>query len=117
MPPNDTHIPAPTWVLDYHSVGARKTRQLAVETAVNLVYGSIPFAVMMATPSDLIDFAYGFSLTEGIVEAAADITAAEIEIVELGFRLSVSLRAEKMQNHLARKRALSGRTGCGLCGI
>eukprot|EP01037_Dinobryon_pediforme_P013420 gene13420-13534_t len=72
---------------------------------------------MMTSPSDLIDFAYGFSLTEGIVDVASDITAVEIKTENFGLRLSISLRPEKMQTHLARKRALSGRTGCGLCGI
>ena len=76
MLPNETHNPAPAWVLDYRQLGAQSPRELAVETAVNLVYGTIPFAVMMTTPADLIDFAYGFSLTEGIIQDAADILAA-----------------------------------------
>jgi formate dehydrogenase assembly factor FdhD len=43
-------------------------RAVAVEWAVNIVYGGIPFAVMMMTPADLEDFAFGFSLTEGVIE-------------------------------------------------
>ena len=117
MPPNDTHSPAPAWGLDYNRLGAQSPRELAVETAVNLVYGSIPFAVMMATPDDLIDFAYGFSFTEGIITEAADILAVEPQAEELGLRLNIALKPSRMQAHLARKRALSGRTGCGLCGI
>ena len=40
------------------------SRSVAVETAVEIAFGGAPFAVMMASPSDLEDFAYGFALTE-----------------------------------------------------
>ncbi|MGU3540169.1 formate dehydrogenase accessory sulfurtransferase FdhD [Methylobacterium sp. A54F] len=92
-------------------------RALAVETPVNVVYGSVPYAVMMTTPADLEDFAYGFSLTEGIVESAAEIRSARVEAGEGGLRLVVDLAPGRLREHLARKRAISGRTGCGVCGI
>jgi FdhD protein len=93
------------------------TRTVPAEVAVNLVYGGIPFAVMMATPSDLEDFAIGFSLTEGIIKASSDIRGIRVEPEERGLRLSIDLTSERLHEHLARKRALAGRTGCGLCGI
>jgi FdhD protein len=93
------------------------TRALAVEAPVNLVYGSVPHAVMMATPADLEDFAYGFSLTEGIVESAEEIRATRVESGADGLRLHVDLAPGRLREHLARKRAISGRTGCGVCGI
>ena len=40
-------------------------RVVAVEVPVQVTFADVPFAVMMLTPADLIDFAYGFSLTEG----------------------------------------------------
>lgn len=92
-------------------------RALAVEMPVNLVYGSVPYAVMMATPADLEDFAYGFSLTEGIVASAEEIRGAAVEPGEGGLRLLVDLAPGRLREHLARKRAISGRTGCGVCGI
>ena len=92
-------------------------RAVPVETPINLVYSSVPFAVMMATPDDLHDFAVGFSLTEGIIESASDIRDIRIEPAERGLRLHISLASDKMQRHLSRARAISGRTGCGLCGI
>lgn len=98
------------------SLTARK-RMLAVETPVNVVYAPIPFAVMMTTPQDLEDFAYGFSLTEGIIEGPRDIRSVVVEEAEGGLRLVISLVSDKMQRHLARGRNLAGRTGCGLCGI
>jgi FdhD protein len=92
-------------------------RALPSEEPVNIVYGGVPFAVMMATPSDLEDFAVGFSLTEGIVKDQREIRGVRIERVENGIQCAIDLVPERLHQHFARKRALSGRTGCGLCGI
>lgn len=92
-------------------------RAIPAEVPVNLVYGGIPFAVMMATPSDLEDFAVGFSLTEGVIRHPSEIRGIRVEQEERGLRLAIDLTAERLHEHLARKRALSGRTGCGVCGI
>ncbi len=111
-------ISATMTVVEYRT-GLRQdgSRALAVEAPVNLVYGSVPHAVMMATPGDLEDFAYGFSLTEGIVEAANEIRDIRVEPAQDGVRLHVELAPGRLREHLARKRAISGRTGCGVCGI
>ena len=119
-PENDiaaVSVAASARVLDYTQAGAQIMRPVAVETAVNVVYGPVPFAVMMATPNDLEDFAYGFCFTEGVIQHPSDIVGVEIKGEQRGLRLEIALRGDKMQAHLARKRALSGRTGCGLCGI
>jgi FdhD protein len=92
-------------------------RPIAAEVPVALTFGGIPLAVMMMTPSDLEDFAVGFSLTEGIIQRADDIRSVQLEQEERGLRLVIDLIPERLHKHLARKRALSGRTGCGLCGI
>ena len=92
-------------------------RTVPVEVAVNLTYGGVPFAVMMATPSDLEDFAIGFSLTEGLVQRVEDIRGVRIEPEAGGLRLAVDLTPDRLHEHLARRRVLSGRTGCGVCGI
>lgn len=88
-----------------------------VEAAVEMAYGGVPFAVMMLTPDDLEDFAYGFSLTEGIVRSAHDIRGIVVETVPAGLRIDTSLQPGTLARHFARRRAMSGRTGCGLCGI
>jgi FdhD protein len=93
------------------------TRPLPSEEPVGIIYGGVPFAVMTVTPSCLEDFAYGFSLTEGVIEDRHDIRDIRIEQTENGLRCSVNLIPDRLHQHLARKRALSGRTGCGLCGI
>ena len=97
--------------------GPALTKNVAVEAPINILFGGVPFAVMIATPADLEDFAFGFALTEGIVERASEIRAIEIERAEQGLRINVALAGERMAAHLARGRVLSGRTGCGLCGI
>jgi FdhD protein len=95
----------------------RNTRAIPSEVPINIVYGGIPFAVMMTTPSDLDDFAVGFSLTEGVIQAPDDIREVRIELEEKGMRVAIDLTPDRLHEHLARRRVLSGRTGCGLCGI
>ncbi|GJD54597.1 formate dehydrogenase accessory sulfurtransferase FdhD [Methylobacterium dankookense] len=113
-----TSVRVPTRILAYSEAPpVEETRALAVEMPVNLVYGSVPYAVMMTTPADLADFAYGFSLTEGIVESADEIRGVAVEEAEEGLRVLIDLVPGRLREHLARKRAISGRTGCGVCGI
>ena len=113
-----TSIRVGTLVVAYDAPEARPdARALAVEMPVNVVYGTVPYAVMMLTPADLEDFAYGFSLTEGVIESPDEIRSVAVEPGEGGLRLLVDLAPGRLREHLARKRAISGRTGCGVCGI
>ncbi len=112
-------IDVPVRAFSYNSgaSGPSVTRAVAVEAPIQIVIGGAPFAVMMATPEDLEDFARGFVLTEQIAESVADVRGIEVEAVEDGWKLKIALSGERLQAHLARGRAMSGRTGCGLCGI
>ena len=89
---------------------------VAEEVAVALEVNGIAHAVMLATPADLEDFALGFLLSEGLIDARRDLLDVEVVPVELG----IALRAEVVQRCLhrlkERRRSLAGRTGCGLCG-
>jgi FdhD protein len=91
--------------------------EVAVEVPVNLVYATLPHAVMMATPCDLEDFALGFSLTEGVVASAAEVRAVAVRPVAAGIVVEVDLVPDALRRHMARRRSLSGRTGCGICGV
>jgi FdhD protein len=91
--------------------------EVAVEAAVNIVYGNQPYAVMMATPSDLEDFVTGFSLTEGIIREADEIRGISVVPQAGGLVATVDLAPGRFREHLARRRNLSGRTSCGLCGV
>lgn len=90
---------------------------VAEETPVALVYNDHAFAVMMASPVDLVDFARGFSLSEGVVEDAAEILAVEVRRLARGVELAVTIGEPRALALRARTRALAGRTGCGLCGV
>src|SRR5882724_5837293 len=99
---------------------------VAEEVAVALVYNGVSHAVMMATPCDLEDFARGFSLTERIVEKPSEIYDIEVEEVERsregglggrGFEVRLDIASQRMAVLQTRRRSMSGRTGCGLCGV
>ncbi|RYX88651.1 MAG: formate dehydrogenase accessory sulfurtransferase FdhD [Comamonadaceae bacterium] len=93
---------------------------VAEEVPVALEFNGISHAVMMATPSDLEDFAVGFSLSEGIVSSAAQIYDMEVtrvgEGAGAGFTIHLDIASELFLLLKERRRNLTGRTGCGICG-
>ena len=90
---------------------------LPEEVPVALVFNGTTQAVMMATPSDLADFALGFALTEGIVTDPAEVE--EFEIVEhaSGIEARFWLADDRAEALAERRRSMAGPVGCGLCGI
>ena len=89
---------------------------LAEEVPVALEYNGISHAVMLATPADLEEFAVGFSLSEGIIASARDIRGIDLEETEAGITVHLEIGSEAFLNLKQRRRNLTGRTGCGLCG-
>lgn len=92
-------------------------RMVPEETAIAFTFNGMNHAVMMATPSDLGDFAVGFALTEGLIEGPADISSLEIIPTKLGVELRIWLPEHRAKAYSARRRSMAGPTGCGLCGI
>lgn len=90
---------------------------VAVEIPVAFVYNGNAHAVMMASPNDLVDFAYGFSIAEGIVDRIADIGSVSSEPKGPGVAISIDIAEGHAALLEMRKRNLAGRTGCGLCGV
>ena len=89
---------------------------VAEEVPVALEYNGISHAVMLASPSDLDDFAFGFSVTEGIVHDVSQIHDVDVSVGPLGHTLHVQIAASRFADLKARRRSMAGRTGCGLCG-
>lgn len=92
-------------------------RPVPEEVPVAFSYGGSTHAVMMATPSDLEDFATGFSLTEGIISSGADIEAIDVLEAAQGYDVQVSLVDDQADALRIRRRHMAGPVGCGLCGI
>ncbi len=96
---------------------ARSVRALPEEVAVALTYERATFAVMMASPEDLEDFAIGFSLAEGIITRPDEITDFQIVQVEAGIECRMALTPQRRTALADRRRRITGPVGCGLCGL
>jgi FdhD protein len=92
-------------------------RAIPEETAVAFTFNTASYAVMMATPQDLEDFAVGFSLTEGVISSRDAIDSVEIIEGDVGIELRIWLKAPHAAEFQGRRRKMAGPTGCGLCGI
>jgi FdhD protein len=90
---------------------------IAEEVPIALEYNGISHAVMFATPMDLEDFARGFTLSESIVLSPSEIYGIDVETASAqGIRVAIEIANERFALLKDRRRALTGRTGCGLCG-
>ena len=92
-------------------------RIIPEETAIALTYNGGTYAVMMGTPQDLADFAVGFSLNEGIVQAPGQIQSLEIIDLDDGIELRMWLAQADNDRLHERRRQIAGPTGCGICGV
>lgn len=117
--------------------------RLAEEVPVAMHFDGSPFAVMMATPDDLEDFARGFALTEGKVETVLEIVDIDVRHVLEGITVDVRtasgmsrtgsaptkpvptdpicdsrglMGADPVGDLGPMARQLPGRSGCGICG-
>jgi FdhD protein len=90
--------------------------RIANEVPVALTYNSIPHVVLLATPEDLVDLGFGFTVSEALVEDATQIRDARLEHSEAGPVIALSITQQRLAAVLDRRRNLTGRTGCGLCG-
>lgn len=117
VPGEHVSMATSSWATPGQMAADEQDDSLIEETPVALVYNGISHAVMLATPNDLEDFAYGFSLTEGIVSRRQDIYGMDIVPLEHGIEVRIELASERFVQLRHRRRTLAGRTGCGLCGV
>lgn len=91
---------------------------VAEEAPISLTYHGVPHVVMLTTPADLEDLAVGFTLSEQLVAEAAEIRSVEAARREDGeLEVRIGIDAARFSELLRRQRNLTGRTGCGLCGV
>lgn len=112
----NTARPLPRLSFGLGALAVEGSRTLPEEAAVAISYNGTVQAVMMATPADLVDFAYGFSLTEGIAAPDEIDTITPVETAK-GIDLQIWLRPEAEARLTKRRRTMIGPVGCGLCGI
>ena len=99
-----------------NGVVSQATDKVAEEVPIALIYNGVSHAVMLATPQDLEDFALGFSLSEGILQNKSELYDVEIITQPQGIELHLDVATEAFVKLKERRRNLTGRTGCGLCG-
>ena len=93
------------------------TRSWVPEVPVALEFNGLSYAVMMATPRDLEDFATGFALCEGLATCPADLADIAEAQVNLGWIVRASLTGLGIDKLTERVRSRVAESSCGLCGI
>ena len=99
-----------------HGTLTRERDLVAEEIPVALVYHGVPHVVMLATPADLEDYAVGFTLSEGLVARADEIRGVEVVRGDDTAEVRITVAWERFSALIDRRRNLTGRSGCGLCG-
>ena len=87
------------------------------EVPVALEFNGLAYAVMMATPTHIEDFASGFALTEGLARTADDILDVSVAETGLGWIARASLQGLGVDQLTERVRTRVAESSCGLCGI
>ncbi|WOX05676.1 formate dehydrogenase accessory sulfurtransferase FdhD [Microbulbifer pacificus] len=93
------------------------SQQLVREVAVGINYNGLNYAVMMASPEDLEDFALGFSLTSRVIERREQILDIELVEADEGVLVEITLNQRALSQFRHQRRTLAGTSGCGLCGV
>ena len=92
-------------------------RGVACEMAIALEFNGLGYAVLMASPQDLDDLAYGFALAERLIDQAEDILAVRHHAAHGGRLLRVQLASRCARRVVERVRHRVSESGCGLCGV
>ena len=92
-------------------------RTLPEEIPVAFSYHGTTHAVLMATPDNLEDFAFGFSRTEGIIRTVAEVSDLTVVRGDDGIELRMWLASGTSDAFAARRRRFVGPSGCGMCGL
>ena len=110
--PTSAEVPVQRWK---NGTLTRTTDFVTEEVPVALVYHRVPHVVMLASPADLEDYAVGFTVSEGLANPG-EIQSVEIERAAESIEVRIGIAGERFSELLRRRRNLTGRSGCGLCG-
>ncbi len=86
------------------------------EVPISLIYNGVPHVVMLATPTNLEEFALGFSITEGIIKNPRELLSTKVYNRSNGIEVQLKIPEQCFLGMADKGRNLTGRTGCGLCG-
>lgn len=112
-PSTSAEVPVQRWK---NGQLTRTTDFVTEEVPVALVYHGVPHVVMLASPADLEDYAVGFTVSEGLVGSPAEIQSVEVVPAPQSVEVRIGIAGERFSELLRRRRNLTGRSGCGLCG-
>lgn len=90
---------------------------LADECALAISYNGINYAVMMVSPSAIEDFIAGFSLSNGLIQSAAELYDIQLTRSADAITAEVTLSNRAFWALKQQRRQLAGTSGCGLCGV
>jgi FdhD protein len=94
-----------------------RKREIPVEAPVAFEFDGIGYAVMMATPGDLEDFAHGFAMAEGMLKQGEMLQSFAAAELEHGWIVRATLCSGSPVAAFERARRRSGDSSCGLCGV
>lgn len=92
---------------------------LPEECPISIRINNEIYAVMLATPLNLSDFALGFCLSEGLVKNADAILSISEKHIKHGLEIDIKITEQAYDRIqiIDRRRRLSGGSGCGVCGL
>ena len=92
-------------------------RTTIIEAPIAIEINGLAYAVMMATPAGLDDFALGFCLSEQLIETPAQFESCEANELDRGWLLRITLTSDCAAPLVERARLRLTEGSCGLCGI
>lgn len=104
---------------DGKSINQNHNWVLPEECPIAIRLNGETYAIMLATPLDLIDFARGFCLSEGLVKHDDAIISITEKLIKNGIEVNVTLTDDALDRFkiMDKRRNLAGASGCGVCGL
>ena len=92
-------------------------RELAEEVPVAIEFNGIGYAVLMATPVDVVELVQGFALAERLVLPSDAPLEVDIHTTDQGLVARATLPDNRVESLLGRVRHRVSDSSCGLCGV